>query len=80
MMNRNLKMGVNSHARRLIGSAPGWAGSSGGWGDGEMGLPEASTPALPGTQAATTIALIAIRRSGPIQDRRGRKVTRCGPR
>ena len=34
VMNRAWKIGVNSHARRLIGSAPGFAGTSGvcvGW-------------------------------------------------
>jgi hypothetical protein len=32
MMNITWKIGVNSHARKLTGSAPGWAGVSGGCG------------------------------------------------
>ena len=30
-MNRVWKIGVNSHASRSIGFAPGWAGWSGAW-------------------------------------------------
>ena len=35
MMNRNVKIGVNSQASRLIGSAPGWAGPAGAAGRGD---------------------------------------------
>ncbi len=37
MMKSTWNSGVKSHARRLTGSAPGCAGRSGGWGEGEIG-------------------------------------------
>ena len=47
------KIGVKSHASRLIGSAPGWAGVSGGCGVGDgAGLPDA--PGAPGAAHAAT--------------------------
>ena len=47
MMNMTWKIGVNSQARRLIGSAPGCAGWRGGCGVGETcGAPD--TPDAPG--------------------------------
>src|SRR6478609_8350983 len=51
-MNIALKIGVNSQARKLIGSAPGWAGSSGGCGvaDGCTDPEAAGDP--PGTHPA----------------------------
>ena len=79
MMNRNVKIGVNSHASRLIGSAPGWAGSAGLRGRGDR-VARGVEPPPPGAQAATRIAMAAISRTGPIQDRWGRSVTRWGAR
>ena len=52
MINMAWKIGLKSQARRLIGSAPGCAGVSGGWydGDGEA-PPELVAP--PGAHATT---------------------------
>ena len=43
-MNIALKIGVKSQARKLIGSAPGWAGSSGGCGVGVGARPDPDAP------------------------------------
>ena len=69
MMNMTWKIGVNSQARRLIGSAPGCAGWRGGWGVGETcGAPD--TPDAPGStgaaHATTTRTTSSSRAIAPI--------------
>ena len=73
------KIGVNSQARKLIGSAPGWAGVSGGWGVGDATEPD--PPGPPGAHAATTTTM---RIRSPIDAngirRRRERVTSWTPR
>jgi hypothetical protein len=55
MMNINWKIGVKIQARKLMGSAPGWAGTSGVGTGVADGAPEPLDP--PGAQATTTSAI-----------------------
>src|SRR4051794_20440298 len=70
-MNIVWKIGVNSHARRLTGSAPGVAGVSGG-----AGVAEAPPgPVAPGTHATTRGMIPKITSAGRIRRRPGERVT-----
>ena len=56
-MNSAWKIGVNSHASRSIGLAPGAAGASGAWRVASASAPrEPPGAGGPGTHAATTSA------------------------
>ena len=56
------KIGVKIQARKLTGSAPGWAGVSGGCGVGDgSGLPDA--PGAPGAAHAATTRTTRTRRA-----------------
>jgi hypothetical protein len=70
------KIGVNSHARRLTGSAPGVAGVSGGAGVGYA----PPGPVAPGTQATTSGMIPKITSAGRIRRRPGDTVTGGRPR
>src|SRR4029078_11630400 len=76
MMNITWKIGVNSQARRLTGSAPGVAGVNGGAGVGDA----PPGPVAPGTHATTIGMIPKITSAGRIRRRPGERVTGGRPR
>src|SRR3954453_16423737 len=77
MVNRTWKSGGNSQARRLIGSALGWAGWRGGCGVAETwGAPDTpDAPRAPGAaHAATTRTTRITRAMRPIRPQLARRI------
>ena len=72
-MYRSWKIGLNSHARSETGSAPGWAGVSGGFGEAVATTPPELTGTIPDElQADTMSATPTSRSSTSSSSRRGR--------
>ena len=79
MMNIAWKIGVKIQARKLTGSAPGWAGSSGGIGVAVGAGPEPLGDGAPvPAQAATNRATRASRRNGAARRSMGRQSVSTG--